>query len=54
MKTYWVNHYENGKLTDKFMNMTAEEAKGWLSQNGQYEGVEFKAYDYDTFAEVIF
>ena len=54
MKTYWINRYENGRMTDKFMNLTEEEAKGWLSQNGQFEGIFFKAFDYDSFSEVVF
>ena len=53
-KLYWVNRYENGRITDKFMNQTEEQAKGWLSQNGKFEGIAFKAFDYDTFKEVTF
>ena len=54
MKTYWINRYENGRMTDKFMNLTEEEARAWMSSNGKFEGISFRCFDYDTFAEVDF
>lgn len=54
MKIYFADRYENGVKTDRFFNLTEEQAKTWFSMNGRFEGIAFKVFDYDTFEEVTF